>query len=273
MLMNIILRPGGGDKTRALPRPVVDVKADGPNVIMIRLTFPDNENIQGLRAFTPTGPDANSQFSAINDILPPNTSVERIVANSKENPDFDRTPKNFDRKPEKDVPETPKPLSGSFTFPSYPDNEIDNEEYDDYYDDNYNYDDYYEPLNRPARQQDPKEYVPVTTLPPPPPTPTRPPRPTKIPVTPPQPPVIRGKHPKAPPPPKRSFKRPPPPPPPSPPAPPHLPKSLLKNGKKVPKLYIQSSFTHGNQNFNYNVAVDRQDWKPLPPDFNPSYNK
>ena len=82
MLMNIILRPGGGDKSRALPRPKVDVKADGPNVIIIRMTFPDNENIQGLRAFTPTEPESVDQFPAINDILPPNTSVERISANS-----------------------------------------------------------------------------------------------------------------------------------------------------------------------------------------------
>ena len=84
MLMNIILRPGGGDKSRALPRPKVDVKADGPNVIIIRMTFPNNENIQGLRAFTPTEPESVDQFSAINDILPPNASVERIAANSNE---------------------------------------------------------------------------------------------------------------------------------------------------------------------------------------------
>ena len=82
--MNIILRPGGGDKSRALPRPKVDVKADGPNVIIIRMTFPNNENIQGLRAFTPTEEETVDQFSAINDILPPNASVERIAANSNE---------------------------------------------------------------------------------------------------------------------------------------------------------------------------------------------
>ena len=56
MLMNIILRPGGGNKNKALPRPKVDVKAEGANVIVIKMTFPDNENIQGLRAFTPTDP-------------------------------------------------------------------------------------------------------------------------------------------------------------------------------------------------------------------------
>ena len=54
MLMNIVLRPGGGDIERALPRPRVDVKSAGKNVIVIRMTFPDNENIQGLRAFSPS---------------------------------------------------------------------------------------------------------------------------------------------------------------------------------------------------------------------------
>ena len=32
------------------------MKAEGANVIVIKMTFPDNENIQGLRAFTPTDP-------------------------------------------------------------------------------------------------------------------------------------------------------------------------------------------------------------------------
>jgi hypothetical protein len=56
MLMNIILRPGGGEKAKALPRPKVEVSSEGSNVILVRLTFPENENIQGLRAFTPTDP-------------------------------------------------------------------------------------------------------------------------------------------------------------------------------------------------------------------------
>ena len=54
--MNIILRPGGGEKAKALPRPKVEVSSEGSNVILVRLTFPENENIQGLRAFTPTDP-------------------------------------------------------------------------------------------------------------------------------------------------------------------------------------------------------------------------
>ena len=53
MLMNIVLRPGGGDRARALPKPRVDVRSDGANAIIIRLTFPEDENIQGLRAFAP----------------------------------------------------------------------------------------------------------------------------------------------------------------------------------------------------------------------------
>ena len=231
--MNIILRPGGGDKSKALPRPKVDVKADGPNIILIRLTFPDNENIQGLRAFTPPENEAENQFSAINDILPPNTSVERIKANSNEI----------------NTPASPTP--------SFANNEI----VDDYDYDEYDYD-YNQPLNRPVRQP-----VKPVTLVEPESNPTRPPRPFKFPVVPPQPPVLLGKHPKIPPPP---FKRsPPPPPPPSPPAPPRLPPSLQKSGKKAPKLYIQSSVSHGNRDFNYNVAVDRQDWKPLPSNYRP----
>ena len=47
MLMNIILRPGGGDKAAALPRPKVQVTSEGSNVIIVRMTFPENENIQG----------------------------------------------------------------------------------------------------------------------------------------------------------------------------------------------------------------------------------
>ncbi len=234
MLMNIILRPGGGDKSRALPRPKVDVKADGPNVIIIRLTFPDNENIQGLRAFTPTGPEANDQFSAINDILPPNTSVERIKANSE--------PLRLEPKT---TPAAPTP--GGFFAPAES-NDLEYESYDNYDGD---YEDYYEPLDRPERQPEPVA------------NPTRPPRPFKFPGYPPQPPVLLGKNPNIPPPP---FKRSPPPPP-SPPAPPLIPPSLLKNGKKLPKLFIQSSVSHGNRDFNYNVAVDRQDWKPLPPSY------
>ena len=139
-------------------------------------------------------------------------------------------------------------------------------------------------MTRPVRKSDPKQFAapPITKAPPPkadrpklpaPPKvekPTRPPRPFKfpsIPARPPQPPVLLGKHPKVPPPRKRS-----PPPPPSPPSPPSLPTSLRKNGKKTPRLFIKSSVTSGNRDFNYNVAVDRQDWKPLPANYHPANN-
>ena len=39
-------RPGGGDRAKALPRPKVEVNSEGSNVIVVKLTFPDNENIQ-----------------------------------------------------------------------------------------------------------------------------------------------------------------------------------------------------------------------------------
>ena len=95
--------------------PKVDVKADGPNVIIIRMTFPDNENIQGLRAFTPTEEENLDQFSAINDILPPNTSVEKISANQQfaGNNAISRNEKLIRRDP---VPIAPKPTP-SLSFP------------------------------------------------------------------------------------------------------------------------------------------------------------
>lgn len=80
MLMNIILRPGGGDKNRALPRPKVDVKAQGANVIIVKMTFPNNENIQGLRAYTPTDPRELDQFADIGDLVPVGSSISKIVA-------------------------------------------------------------------------------------------------------------------------------------------------------------------------------------------------
>ena len=80
MLMNIILRPGGGNKNKALPRPKVDVKAEGANVIVIKMTFPDNENIQGLRAFTPTDPRELDQFADLDDLVPVGSSISKVKA-------------------------------------------------------------------------------------------------------------------------------------------------------------------------------------------------
>ena len=84
MLMNIILRPGGGDKSKALPRPKVDVYSEGPNVIVVRMTFPENENIQGLRAYTPDPETELEKLTDIEKILPENASIERISAISSE---------------------------------------------------------------------------------------------------------------------------------------------------------------------------------------------
>ena len=242
MLMNIILRPGGGDKSKALPRPKVDVKADGPNVIIIRMTFPDNENIQGLRAFTPTEPEEISQFSAINEILPPNTNVERITAQSEAESE---------------------PLIKNPEYPDYYPEESENAiEYEYYYDE--------EPVPRDERQQ-PQEafFAPVTPAPTPvaplqvSALPTRPQRPFRAPVAPPQPPVLLGAHSHIPPPPsgfQRPIPAPPSPPsPPAPPAPPRPPKPpTIPGGAKRPRLFISSSLTSGQKNFNYNVSVDRR---------------
>ena len=246
MLMNIILRPGGGDKTRALPRPKVDVRADGPNVIIIRMTFPDNENIQGLRAYTPNETADLNQLNKINEILPPNTSVERITAQSGEEIDYN---------------------------------------YDDY---DYNNDyrnDYNLPLTRPVRQNSQGYFVPpvtttpTPTIPTPPPLPiepltrpTRPPRPHKVKVQhlPPKPPSHPGPPPKKSKRPRGIAKRPKAVHPPPPPVP---PKPKFKKGKKPPpKLYIKSSLKAGTKNFDYNVAVDRNDWKPLPAGYHPAYH-
>ena len=84
MLMNIILRPGGGDKSKALPRPKVDVYSEGANVIVVRMTFPENENIQGLRAYTPDPESDLEKLADIERILPENASIERISAISSE---------------------------------------------------------------------------------------------------------------------------------------------------------------------------------------------
>ena len=88
MLMNIILRPGGGNKKKALPRPKVDVKAEGANVIIIKMTFPDNENIQGLRAFTPTDPRELDQFADLDDLVPVGSSISKVTAQAPRNKFF-----------------------------------------------------------------------------------------------------------------------------------------------------------------------------------------
>ena len=101
MLMNIILRPGGGDRAKALPRPKVQVNSEGSNVILVKLTFPENENIQGLRAFTPTDPKDLEKFAELRNSIAADASVERISAisseESEETDSLDRIHKSKER--------------------------------------------------------------------------------------------------------------------------------------------------------------------------------
>ena len=89
MLMNIILRPGGGEQAKALPRPKVEVSSEGSNVILVRLTFPENENIHGLRAFTPTDPVELQKFDELSENIQAGAKVERLYAVSSEESDED----------------------------------------------------------------------------------------------------------------------------------------------------------------------------------------
>ena len=54
------------------------------NVIVVRMTFPENENIQGLRAYTPDPVNELEKLADIERILPENASIERISAISSE---------------------------------------------------------------------------------------------------------------------------------------------------------------------------------------------
>jgi hypothetical protein len=101
MLMNIILRPGGGDKAKALPKPTVDVRSEGPNVIVVRMTFPQSDNIHELHAFTPKDPEALGKFDEIDDVVETRSGVnvrrisvlttENDVAQNSNNEDFKGT--------------------------------------------------------------------------------------------------------------------------------------------------------------------------------------
>ena len=99
MLMNIILRPGGGDRAKALPRPKVEVNSEGANVILVRLTFPENENIQGLRAFTPTDPKDLEKFATLRESIAGDASVERISATSSEEMGKEDSKEIIDKQP------------------------------------------------------------------------------------------------------------------------------------------------------------------------------
>ncbi len=58
----------------------VDVKSEGSNVIVVKMTFPENENIQGLRAYSPTQPSELEKFDAVHNALDPNARIEQIPA-------------------------------------------------------------------------------------------------------------------------------------------------------------------------------------------------
>jgi hypothetical protein len=58
----------------------VDVKSEGSNVIVVKMTFPENENIQGLRAYSPTQPSELEKFEAVHNALDPNARIEQVPA-------------------------------------------------------------------------------------------------------------------------------------------------------------------------------------------------
>ena len=121
MLMNIILRPGGGDKDKALPRPKVEVTSEGANVILVRLTFPENENIHGLRAFTPTDPKELNKFDELKDAFGPEARIERIQGLSSEESFEDELINSRDlKKTEKLTALRPNAIMSSPTRPTRP---------------------------------------------------------------------------------------------------------------------------------------------------------
>lgn len=67
MLMNIILKPGAGENSKVLPRPKVEVMSQGSNVLLVKLVFPENENIHGLRAFMPANVNVQTKSPRLDD--------------------------------------------------------------------------------------------------------------------------------------------------------------------------------------------------------------
>uniref|UniRef100_A0A0K2V1A8 Uncharacterized protein n=1 Tax=Lepeophtheirus salmonis TaxID=72036 RepID=A0A0K2V1A8_LEPSM len=78
LLLNILLRPGAGDYSKALPTPKVDVTSEGDSSVIIKLTFPYGSNINGLRAYTPKSKYELSEFTAFSDAIPEYARVENI---------------------------------------------------------------------------------------------------------------------------------------------------------------------------------------------------
>ncbi len=59
----------------------VDVKSEGNNVIVVKMTFPDNENIQGLRAYAPTESTDLEKFEAVHSAISPSAKIEQVGFN------------------------------------------------------------------------------------------------------------------------------------------------------------------------------------------------
>ena len=118
MLMNIILRPGGGDRAKALPRPKVQVNSEGSNVILVKLTFPENENIQGLRAFTPTDSKDLEKFAELRNSIRGDASIE-ISSEESEESEFIDSVKKQQRAP-KSKEQFSRPLNRLVSNPNRP---------------------------------------------------------------------------------------------------------------------------------------------------------
>ena len=47
---------------------------------MVKMTFPENENIQGLRAYSPTQPSDLEKFEVVHSALDPKARIEQVEA-------------------------------------------------------------------------------------------------------------------------------------------------------------------------------------------------
>jgi len=61
----------------------VDVKSEGNNVIIVKMTFPSNENIQGLKAFAPTETDDLLKFDSVHDAIGKTANIEKVYQQTK----------------------------------------------------------------------------------------------------------------------------------------------------------------------------------------------
>ncbi len=57
----------------------VDVKSEGNNVIIVKMTFPSNENIQGLKAFAPTETDDLRKFDKVHEAIGQSGRIEKVI--------------------------------------------------------------------------------------------------------------------------------------------------------------------------------------------------